>query len=81
MENRQLDRELSKTSGSVVIDGVEHACTIYDRSVSGARLKDYGLTLPREFMLRPAPQSTVAVKCWLIWQDENEAGVVFIDPK
>jgi hypothetical protein len=53
---------------------------IHDRSVTGARLKDFRLTLPAEFTLRLVPQSSLAIRCWLIWQDGSEAGVSFTKP-
>ena len=81
MEKRRSSRELLRAPGCIIVEGVEYPCEIHDRSVTGARLKDFRLTLPPEFMLRLIPQSSLAIRCWLIWQDGNEAGVSFIKPE
>jgi len=81
MNKRRTSREVLRAPGAIVVEGMEHRCAIIDRSVAGARIADFGaLTLPPEFTLKLVPEGTLTVKCWLIWQDENEAGVTFIKP-
>ncbi len=81
MDKRRSSREVLTAPGAIIVEGVEHRCVIIDRSVTGAKIVDFSaLTLPPEFTLKLVPEGTLTVKCWLIWQDENEAGVTFIKP-
>jgi len=62
----------SKTSRKLGNDGGH-------RSSTGARLAEFGaITLPPSFMLRLGSEGSFMVRCWLVWQKENEAGVTFI---
>ena len=59
--------------------GVEHDCTIYDRSKTGMRLNNYGdIELPSTFIVRMKSDETMTG--WLIWQSEGEAGLSFTAP-
>lgn len=66
-----------QTPGEIILAGVSHGCKIFDRSKTGARLAEFGdLKLPPTFLLR-SEAKTSEQQCWLIWQEDDEAGVSF----
>ena len=68
--------------GTIIVEGVEYGCVVVDRSETGTRIANFGaVTLPAEFTLKLGPQGTLTVKCWLIWQEGDEAGVTFMKPE
>lgn len=82
MDRRSLPRDILHTPAKIVVEGVAQDCVIHDQSKVGARLTNFGaLKLPESFMLQVGKDNAVAVRAWLIWQDETQAGVTFIKPK
>ena len=76
---RRTRPEMVRSPGCIISEGMHLTCIILDRSSTGARLAEFGaITLPPSFMLRLGSEGSFMVRCWLVWQEENEAGVTFI---
>ncbi len=77
-DRRQATRYVLKAPAEIRFDGISRACTIFDKSKTGARLTNLdNLKLPPTFVVQMGNEKQ---PCWLIWQDDKEAGVSFTDP-
>ena len=76
---RNSDRHVLQQPGRVIIEGLPYACSIFDLSKTGARLTKLGkLKLPSTFLIEHPHASSKP--CWLVWQDESQAGISFTEP-
>jgi hypothetical protein len=80
IERRKAKRFVLQAPGRLVLEDAEHACVIWDRSKTGARLIEFGdVELPHVLTIHMRGAAE-AQPCWLIWQSEGEAGVSFVKP-
>ena len=67
-----------KHAGYLKIDEQFYPCQVHDMTVTGARLiLDHPMELPDTFTLQLTPAGQVVRPCYLIWQEDREAGVSF----
>ena len=67
-----------KRAGYVKIDEAFYPCQVRDMTVTGARLDlAYPFELPDTFTLQLTLGGQVVRPCYLIWQEDQEAGVSF----
>ena len=79
MASRKAERHVLQVPGHIIIDGIPYPCTVYDRSITGARIVNFGnIELPAQFLIQ---SNSPAQPCWLIWRDEREAGLSFSAPE
>ena len=80
MPHRRANRYAEDTPGHVIVKGGAHACTVYDKTKTHARLTSFSnhLELPNEFSIKVG--DTIET-CWLIWHADGEAGISFSKPK
>ena len=74
----RLSPRAFKHAGFLKIDEAFYPCQVYDMTVTGARLiLDHLMDLPDTFTLQLTLAGQVVRPCFLIWQEDREAGVSF----
>jgi hypothetical protein len=74
----RLSPHAFKHAGYLKIDEQFYPCQVYDMTITGAQLiLAYPMELPDTFTLQLTLAGHVVRPCYLIWQEDGEAGVSF----